>query len=331
MRYILFLGIFFYTCNSSYSQIADTFLNEVISEGANQKRFKTIKKFLLSKPEIVSRYKQEKIDWLGIYKNIVVTVPGKSDTTIYVNFHYDKVDADIFSFANTLVNGYLDYLLSPTYLTTGKYDNGTGVVVSLTLLNEFLKKDNKYSYVFLFTGLEEFGTRGARTHVSRLKIEEYSKIKYVINIDMIGSEENINSIGVSADVSDKLLLNHLRDIVSKNELSLHEEEIKKTGGSSDFEAFQGTSFGKEFGRSINMNFIGAFLPQRSYFTKKKKSIRLISFSDKFKFGFTDFISIVSPISFGKIHSLRDKEARVSLEHLNNYYNTIYELIEKIEE
>ena len=229
MRYISFLGIFFYTCNSSYSQIADTFLNEVISEGANQKRFKTIKKFLLSKPEIVSKYKQEKIDWLGIYKNIVVTVPGKSDTTIYVNCHYDKVDADIFSFANTLVNGYLDYLLSPTYLTTGKYDNGTGVVVSLTLLNELLRKDNKYSYVFLFTGLEEFGSRGARTHVSRLKIEEYSKIKYVINIDMIGSEENINSIGVSADVSDKLLLNHLRDIVSKNELSLHEEEIKKTG------------------------------------------------------------------------------------------------------
>ena len=202
---------------------------------------------------------------MGLYKNIIVTIPGKRDSTIYVTCHYDKIDTNILSFVNLLINGYLDYLLAPTYLTSGKYDNGTGVFLSLRLMDKLLKRENKYSYVFLFTGLEEYGLRGARTHVSKLNLEEYSKIKYVINIDMVGSKENINSIGVSADVSDKLLLSHLRGIAANNGLSLYEEEIKKSGGSGDFDAFMGTSFGKEFSRSINMNLISAFLPQKSYF------------------------------------------------------------------
>lgn len=331
MRLILYLGISFCSLIFSYCQITESFFDEVISDGTNQQRFRTIKKFLLSKPEEGLVFEKEKIDWFGIYKNILVKIPGQIDTAIYVTCHYDKVDANILSYVNLLINGSLDYLLAPTYFTSGKYDNGTGVAVSLALLDNLLGQQNKYSYVFLFTGLEEYGSRGARTHVSRLKLEEYSKIKYVINIDMIGSKENTNLIGVSADVSDEILLNHVRDITAGSNLSLYEEEIKKTAGSSDFDAFQGTTFGKDFIRSFEMNFVGALFPQKSYFTKKKHALKLISFSDKFKFGFSDFISIISPVSFGRIHSFRDKRSRLSLEHLNNYHKTIYQLIKKIEE
>ena len=73
-----------------------------------------------------------------------------------------------------------------------------------------------------------------------------------------------------------------------------------------------------------------FYHKKAIFTKKKKAVKLISFTDKFKFGAADYISLVSPVSFGKIHSFKDREHRVSFEHLNNYYVTISELIEKIE-
>lgn len=327
-----FFILFFFTFSflNLNGQEFDSKLIKSLSKGGNNKRFKTIRKHILSDTLLVNFYNKENVDWLGIYKNIVVNIPGKTDSIIYVTSHYDKVDGNIVSTANRLVNGWFDFLLSPTYFSKGTYDNGSGVITALRLMKIMASKENKYSYTFLFTALEEYGLRGARTHVSKLSKDKYNKIKYVINIDMIGGGFNNNQIGVTEDVSDLFLLNLVKKITENKELSLYLDKIEGTGKISDFEAFTGTSFGKDFTRSLSFNFIGALFPQRSYFTCKKTSIPLISFSDKLEVSSDEVFSAFSPFAFGRIHSFKDNDKVLNIRHLDKYYIVIADLIKKIE-
>jgi hypothetical protein len=77
----------------------------------------------------------------------------------------------------------------------------------------------------------------------------------------------------------------------------------------------GQSFKKEFASSFSVNFVGALIPQRSYFTKAKPGIPVINFTDDIRLRAAEFISIFSPVSFGQMHSWKDKRSRVGINNL----------------
>jgi hypothetical protein len=299
------------------------------AKGNNLKRFHYIKKYPQKNNLTNLKVKTQGIDWLGIYRNIIIEKKGQTDSTVYVVCHYDKIDGNIFSFVNLMINGSLDILFSNIFLTKGAYDNGTGVTSLLSLLEWIDSRQTYYTYRFLFVGMEEYGLRGSRRYVSSVSNKEWSKCIYAINIDMI-AEKRFKGITVTADVSDPRLVNTAKR-VSENNGSKLTTAFLPAGALSDFHSFKGQSFTKDFGISFMANLVGAFIPQRSYFTKSKKGIPVINFSDDTAFGTSDMVSVFSPISFGTVHSLNDKVNRVSANNLAEYsafFKTFIALIDK---
>lgn len=91
------------------------------------------------------------------------------------------------------MNGSLDILFSNISLSKGVYDNGSGVLTVLKLLDWINTYNNHYTYRFLFARIEEYGLRGSRTYVSRMKPCDWDRCKCAINIDMVG-HNNVVSI-----------------------------------------------------------------------------------------------------------------------------------------
>lgn len=257
--------------------------------------------------------KTQAIDWLGVYRNVIVEKKGKSDSIIYIVCHYDKIDGNLLSIPNLFVNGAFDIILSNFFLTKGACDNGTGVVSSLGLMEWINTHDMHYTYRSLFAGMEEYGLRGSRRHVSGLSQQEWSKCVLAINIDMVGSKKT-SGITVSAEVTDTHLLNQAKNISTLHHYQLAEVPIPD-GGSTDYVSFIGQSFGKDFAASLSFNVFGALLPQRSYFTKRKAAIPIINFTEEIKITSAELLSMLSPVSFGRIHSFHDRPKEVSIKNL----------------
>jgi hypothetical protein len=268
------------------------------------------------------------IDWLGLYKNIIVEKKGSTDSIIYIVCHYDKIDDSLLTLPNLFLNGSLDILFSNIYFSKGAYDNGTGVVSSLGLLWWINNQNTHYTYRFLFAGMEEYGLRGSRRHVSSLSKKEWDKCLLAINIDMI-AKKGIKEITISNNVSDPRLLQVARHISEINNFKLVEASMPD-GGLSDYHSFQGQSFSKELGLSFNANFIGVLLPQRSYFTKRKHAIPVVNFTDDIKITSSEYFSMLSPISFGTIHSFHDQSSRVSFNNLVEYSRFLRLYIDSID-
>lgn len=319
----------------AHSQIrsADStyFQNQLASfaKGNNLRRFNFIKKFPKKNNLTNLQVKTQGIDWLGLYRNVIVERKGRTDSIVYIVCHYDKIDGNIFSFVNLMINGSLDILLSNTFLTKGAYDNGTGVATLLGLLEWIDSRPTYYTYRFLFAGMEEYGLRGSRRHVSSLTSKEWSKCVYAINIDMI-AEKKFKGITVTVDVSDYRLVKTAERITERNGQELT-KALLPAGALSDFHSFRGQSFTKDFGISFMANVVGAFIPQRSYFTKGKSAIPVINFSDDTQFGTGDMVSIFSPVSFGTVHSLNDRIKRVSANNLVEYSEFFKHFITSIDE
>lgn len=319
--------------NANSQVFADSafFQNRLASfaKGNNLRRFNYVKKYTKRNNLTSLQVKTQGIDWLGLYRNVIVEKKGQTDSIVYVVCHYDKIDGNIFSFVNLLINGSLDVLFSNTFLTKGAYDNGTGVVTLLSLLEWINGQTTRYTYRFLFVGMEEYGLRGSRRHVSSLTLKEWSKCVYAINIDMI-AEKKFKGVTVTADVSDYRLVNTAKQISESNGNSLTTAFLPD-GALSDFHSFTGQSFTKDFGTSFMANLAGAFIPQRSYFTKRKDAIPVINFSDDTHFGVSDMVSIFSPISFGTVHSLNDRIKRVSANNLVGYSEFLKLFIKSLDE
>lgn len=326
----LIIILFIIIKSALYSQIINvdstTIIQKIncIPKGNNHKRYKYLKQ--LKDNELFNGFKvkTEAIDWIGIYKNIIYEKKGSSDSIIYVVSHYDKIDGNIFSTFNLLFNGTFDIFFSNFYLSDGIYDNGTGVISSLMLMEWLNSIDSHYTYKFLFTGMEEFGLRGVRTHISRIKKEEWNKVKCAINIDMIGGIYS-NKISVTKNVSDSSLLKIAYKVAEKNHIS-YKDNFLPSGALADFYLFKGQNFFKDFGISLMGNVTGAFIPQRSYFTGIKKTVPVINFSDDIKFGFSEYSSTLSPVSFGKIHSFKDSPKIISINNLIEYQKFFREFI-----
>ncbi len=104
----------------------------------------------------------EQDEYVGESRNVVLDMPGESADTIVFTAHYDS-----------------------TSLSQGTYDNMSGCVGLLGLIEYFRDHPHRCSLRFIFCGSEERGLLGAKAYCAAHEAE-LEQIVLDINIDMIG-------------------------------------------------------------------------------------------------------------------------------------------------
>lgn len=100
---------------------------------------------------------------VGHSHNVVAEIPGVRDEYIILSAHYDT-----------------------TRMSHGSYDNMTGCVGLLAVMDALKNEKLNYGLKFLFCGSEERGLLGSKAYV-RDHEKELSKLALNINLDMIGT------------------------------------------------------------------------------------------------------------------------------------------------
>jgi len=106
--------------------------------------------------------KIEQNEYEGKSHNVIVDIAGKSDRTIAFTAHYDS-----------------------TSLSQGAYDNMSGCVGLVGMIEYFVKNPCLHNLKFIFCGSEERGLLGSKAFCEA-HAEELEGIDLVINLDMIG-------------------------------------------------------------------------------------------------------------------------------------------------
>ena len=94
--------------------------------------------------------------------NVILDIPGKNGKYIVFTAHYDS-----------------------TSLSQGSYDNMSGSIGLLGILEALSKTETNYGLRFIWCGSEERGLLGAKAYVAQHE-EELKDIVLCINLDMIG-------------------------------------------------------------------------------------------------------------------------------------------------
>lgn len=102
-------------------------------------------------------------EYTGKSHNVVCDLPGINDEYILLSAHYDT-----------------------TALSHGAYDNMTGCVGILGVLDQLKNRKHNYGIRLVFCGSEERGLLGSKAYVRDHK-DEIEKIVLNINLDMIGT------------------------------------------------------------------------------------------------------------------------------------------------
>jgi len=107
-------------------------------------------------------------------QNVIGYVQGDVDTFLVFSAHYDHLGR-----------------VGETAVFRGANDNGSGDVLTLNLMRYYAKPENKphYSMAFMFFSGEEVGLLGSKYYSENL-LFSLNKIKFLINLDMVGSGEN---------------------------------------------------------------------------------------------------------------------------------------------
>ncbi|PLX91973.1 MAG: hypothetical protein C0619_06780 [Desulfuromonas sp.] len=313
--------------NSALPAIAgmQTTIDDIAGSGGNLGRLAALQKQIETRglaPYLSSQH----IDWYGLQKNLIIEIPGKSSQIIYFVAHYDKTDANPLTFVSLMLNGFLDTLISPIFLSDGALDNATGVSVLLELAQQRSRLENYYTYRFLFVGSEETGLRGSRVHVARLADAEKASIQFAINVDTVGVKGAENCI--TDGVSDPQLSYQAIAAAKKLGYTL-ESDPSPTYSTSDYLPFQELSFASDFAYGLQLNFVGGILPQRSWFADPG-SVPVLNFSScGIMQSSADFItSFLLP--FGQLHSFRDSAELVDLGELYELYLILDGMLGRIE-
>lgn len=101
-------------------------------------------------------------EYKGKSHNCILDLAGEIEDTIVFTAHYDS-----------------------TSLSEGAYDNMSGSIGLLGIVEYFIKNPHKYSLRFIWCGSEERGLLGSKAYVAAHE-DELSKIVLNINLDMIG-------------------------------------------------------------------------------------------------------------------------------------------------
>ncbi|MBS1651651.1 MAG: Zn-dependent exopeptidase M28 [Bacteroidetes bacterium] len=104
-------------------------------------------------------------------KNIACTIKGNSNSDSFIVFtaHYDHLGG-----------------VGKTNYFPGANDNASGVSLLLNLIKHFSKNKPKHNLIFIFFAGEEAGLLGSK-HFIESQIIELKKIKFLINLDLLGT------------------------------------------------------------------------------------------------------------------------------------------------
>ncbi|MDR2167065.1 MAG: M28 family peptidase [Clostridiales bacterium] len=94
-------------------------------------------------------------------QNVILTIPGQSDSVIIVGAHYDSV-------------GY-----------PGASDNASGMALLLESAYRMRELDNYHTLVYIFFGAEEVGLIGAFYYIDSLTSYELDNIVFMLNADVL--------------------------------------------------------------------------------------------------------------------------------------------------
>jgi aminopeptidase YwaD len=107
-------------------------------------------------------------------KNIITFADGSSqpDSIIVFSAHYDHLG-----------------MMGKEIYFPGANDNASGVAMLLNLATYFSKKENQpqYTIVFIAFAGEEAGLVGSEYYTSHPRIYDLSKIKFLVNLDLLGT------------------------------------------------------------------------------------------------------------------------------------------------
>jgi aminopeptidase YwaD len=126
-------------------------------------------------------------------QNVIGYLPGESDSVIVFSAHYDHI-------------GHMGF---KTFFP-GANDNASGVAMLINLAKLLSKEKNrKHTIVFMFFSAEELGLLGSAFYVNN-PIFPLEKIKFLINLDMVGSgDEGIKVVNGSVFKKEFNLLSKL--------------------------------------------------------------------------------------------------------------------------
>jgi Zn-dependent M28 family amino/carboxypeptidase len=126
----------------------------------NSERLEAVKKFFMKMGATESEILAEKVD--GV-QNVVLTKKGKTNETVIIGAHYDKVDKGC-----------------------GAIDNWTGIVIIGNLYRTMRNTDTEKTFVFIAFDKEETGMVGSAVYAKSIPKEKRESYCGMINLDSFG-------------------------------------------------------------------------------------------------------------------------------------------------
>lgn len=164
------VGIITYSGDANFAD-EDIDLRELrsfVREGSDGKKIPCVNINVKSAIKLVNQdIKNAKIvlnqdEGMGESHNVILDLPGETDEMIVLSAHYDS-----------------------TPLSQGVYDNMSGSVGLLGIVDYFRQHPHRYSLRFVWCGSEERGLLGSKAYVAAHE-EDLKKTVLNINLDMIG-------------------------------------------------------------------------------------------------------------------------------------------------
>lgn len=187
---------------------------EAVSESVNiapckkEERLEAVKKLFSqmgakSEDITIEKFNKDKVS------NVVLKKKGKTDETIVVGAHYDKVD-----------NG------------CGILDNWTGVVILAHLFKTFSQMDTQKTYIFAAFDQEEKGLQGSDSMAKAIPKENRPKYCSMVNFDSFGTGIPM----ALQNASSSKMLTLAKKIAEENKFKF--VDISVEGANSDSSSFK---------------------------------------------------------------------------------------------
>lgn len=135
-------------------------------------------------------------------RNLIAELPGAGEGVVVLGAHYDTVPDSI-----------------------GASDNSSGMGVLLAVAEQLADRTFPYTLRFIAFGSEETGLHGSEHYVENLSPEELEEIYLMINLDSVGSGNQLRLSG------DRWVTNHLVETATREGLSLNSTSGSARGGS----------------------------------------------------------------------------------------------------
>lgn len=169
----------------------------------NDDRLESVKKLFAKMGATDADMKVEKIKSV---ENLLVTKKGKTDETVIVGAHYDKVSEGC-----------------------GAIDNWTGIVILANLYRTIKNFDTQKTYIFAAFGKEELGLLGSKEMAEAIPKENREKYCAMVNFDSFG----FTYPQAMTNISDSKLVDLARETSKEMKIPFAQAGIESASSDSD--------------------------------------------------------------------------------------------------